>query len=167
MRFASSLTVAVALAGVAAAAAATSCSSDPPASSCNDYEPPAGFDATTPAVSFSKDVVPIFGQSCAFSTCHGSSVGAANGVFLGRDAAKVHAAIVNVAGDELTTMPFVTPGSPRESYLMRKMDGSQCALDAQCTGGSCQDSMPKNTTLLDVPARDTVRRWIAQGAKND
>lgn len=142
------------------------CSTDPPASSCNDYQPPVSFDAT-PAVSFSRDVMPVFGQSCAFSTCHGSTVGPANGVFLGRDAAKVHSAIVNVRGDELAAMPFVTPGNPRESYLMRKLDGSQCALDAKCTGGSCKDSMPKNTDLLDVTTRDIVRRWIAQGAKND
>lgn len=163
MRFASCLATAVAL----AAASASGCSTEPPASACNDYQPPSGFDANTPAVSFSKDVMPVFAQSCAFSTCHGSTVGPANGVFLGRDAAKVHAAIVNVRGDELTTMPFVTPGNPRESYLMRKMDGSQCALDAQCSGGSCQDSMPKNTSVLDLATRDIVRRWIAQGAKND
>ena len=136
-------------------------------SSCDDYAPPAGFDATTPAVSFSKDVMPIFGRSCAFSTCHGSTIGTANGVFLGKDAPRVHAAIVGVKGEELTTMPFVTAGNPRESYLMRKMDGSQCALDAQCNGGSCQGSMPKNEVALDVSTRDAVRRWIAQGAKND
>ncbi len=135
--------------------------------SCDDYSPPAGFDATKPAVSFSKDVMPIFGQSCAFSTCHGSTVGTANGVFLGKDAPKVYAAIVGMKGDELPTMPFVTAGNPRESYLMRKMDGSQCALDAQCTGGSCQGSMPKNEVVLEIATRDTVRRWIAQGAKND
>ena len=82
--------------------------------------------------------MPIFGQSCAFSTCHGSTTGPANGVFLGKDPARVYAAINGVHGDELQTMPFVTPGDPRQSYLMRKMDGSQCALDAQCTGGTCQ-----------------------------
>ena len=165
MRFATCLAAAVGC--LALAITTASCSTDPPASACGDYTPPAGFNATTPAVSFSKDVMPVFAQSCAFSTCHGSSVGSPNGVFLGRDAAKVHAAIVGVRGDELTTMPFVTPGNPRESYLMHKVDGSQCSLDSQCTGGSCQGSMPRNTTLLDVPTRDIVRRWIAQGAKND
>ena len=153
---------------LALVAALTGCPADDGnGSSCDDYSPPAGFDATQPAVSFSKDVMPIFGQSCAFSTCHGSTVGSANGVFLGKDAPRVYAAIVGVKGDELATMPFVTAGNPRESYLMRKMDGSQCALDAQCTGGSCQGSMPKNEVLLDLATRDTVRRWIAQGAKND
>jgi hypothetical protein len=140
---------------------------DPATSSCNDYTPPAGFDALTPAVSFSRDVLPVFKQSCAFSTCHGATTGPANGVFLGSDGPRVHAALVGVKGDELPRMPFVTPGNPRESYLMRKMDGSQCALDAECTGGSCQGSMPKNDVPLDPPMRDVVRRWIAQGAKND
>jgi len=136
-------------------------------SSCVDYSPPAGFDANTPSVSFINDVMPIFGQSCAFSTCHGSTIGTANGVFLGPDPVRVYAAIVGVRGDELQTMPFVTAGDPRQSYLMRKMDASQCAVDSTCTGGSCQGSMPKNEDSLDLPTRDIVRRWIAQGAKNN
>jgi len=145
----------------------TSSSGSSSGSSCDDYQPPAGFDATTPSVSFANDVMPIFGQSCAFSTCHGSTTGPANGVFLGKDPARVFTAIIGVHGDELQTMPFVTPGDPRQSYLMRKMDGSQCALDSQCSGGTCQSSMPKNESLLDLPTRDVVRRWIAQGAKNN
>ena len=141
---------------------------DPPAGGgCVDYDAPAGFDKAAPAVQFTRDVMPVFAQSCAFSTCHGSNIGTPNGVFLGKDSARVHTGIVNVRGDQLTTMPFVTPGNPRESYLMRKMDGSQCALDAQCVGGSCQGSMPKNQDVLEVASRDIVRRWIAQGAKND
>ena len=163
MRYAGSLF------GAAAALllALTGCPDEGGGASCDDYAPPPGFEAATPVVSFAKDVMPIFGQSCAFSTCHGSTVGNANGVFLGKDAPRVHAAVVGMKGDELASMPFVTPGNPRESYLMRKMDGSQCALDAQCTGGSCQGSMPKNEGVLDLATRDTVRRWIAQGAKND
>jgi hypothetical protein len=165
MRFASSL--AFSLVTVAFAAATPGCPGAPSPSSCVDYQPPADFDATKPAVSVANDVIPIFHASCAFSTCHGSTVGPANGVFLGKDPARVHTAIVGAHGDELTTMPFVTPGDPRTSYLMRKMDASQCAFDPQCTGSSCQGSMPKNQDTLDVATRDTVRRWIAQGAKND
>ena len=141
-------------------------SSDPAGSACHDYTPPADFDAKKPT-SFANDVMPIFGQSCAFSTCHGSTTGPSNGVFLGKDPPRVYKAIVGVKGDELTSMPFVTPSDPRASYLMRKMDGSQCALDAQCKGGSCQDSMPKISGVLEVATRDVIRRWIAQGAKND
>jgi len=151
------------------ASATTACPGDDPTPSggCVDYAPPASFVASTPATSLSRDVMPIFQRSCAFSTCHGSNVGPANGVFLGNDAARVHAAVVNVKSGELPAMPFVTPGDPRQSYLMRKMDGSQCALDGQCTGGSCKDSMPKNDDVLPLETRDIVRRWIAQGAKND
>ncbi len=135
--------------------------------SCKDYEPPAGFDASKPTVSFSKDVAAVFARSCAFSTCHGSNIGPANGVFLGRDPPRVHAAIVGVKSGELPAMAFVTPGNPRESYLMRKMDGSQCVLDPRCTDGTCKDSMPKNDAPLDIATRDIIRRWIAQGAVNN
>ena len=121
----------------------------------------------TPAVSFSRDVLPIFGRSCAFSTCHGASTGPANGVFLGKDPPRVYTAIVGVKGDEMPQMAFVSPSNPHESYLMRKLDGSQCVLDGQCKGGSCQESMPKGEAVLDLATRDTVRRWIAQGAKNE
>ncbi len=156
------------LAGAIVASAMCACPAEStPEPACKDYAPPADFDALNPSVSFTRDVMPIFAQSCAFSTCHGANAGSANGVFLGRDAARVHAAVVSVKGDELPTMAFVLPGNPRESYLMRKMDASQCALDAQCTGGSCQGSMPKNEESLDLATRDVVRRWIAQGAKND
>jgi len=141
--------------------------SDPGGSSCEDYSPPAGFDAQSPKVGFAADVAPIFKQSCAFSTCHGASTGTANGVYLGSDTARVHTGLVSNKATELPTMPLVTPGDPRNSYLMRKIDGSQCALDAQCTGGLCQDSMPKAQDKLPVETRDVVRRWIAQGAKND
>jgi len=164
------LAFAASLAGLALVALASpGCSSDDGGSSsgCTDYSPPAGFDATKPAVRFSTDVMGVFARSCAFSTCHGSNVGPANGVFLGNDAARVHAALVGVKSGELPSMPFVTAGDPRQSYLMRKMDGSQCALDAQCTGGSCSGSMPKGSEVLPVETRDVVRRWIAQGAKND
>ena len=173
MRFASSLApfalaaLGAVLAGCPAETTSSSSGSSGNSGSPCDYAPPAGFDALTPKVTFAADVLPVFGRSCAFSTCHGSTTGPANGVFLGKDGPKAHAAIVGVKGDELPTMPFVTPGNPQESYLMRKMDGSQCALDAQCTGASCQSSMPKGDVPLDVATRDVVRRWIAQGAKND
>jgi len=163
-------TKAIAIAIVTAAGLAAippGCSESAPASGCEDHRPPAGFDALAPAVSFSRDVLPVFATSCAFSTCHGSNVGPANGVYLGTDAARVHAAIVGVASGELPSMRLVTPGDPVESYLLRKMDGSQCALDARCSGGSCQGSMPKNDALLPVAERDVVRRWIAQGARSD
>jgi len=150
------------------ALAALSCNGDDGGSgSCKDYSPPASFDAQNPKVAFAKDVVPIFTQSCAFSACHGSSA-ASNGIALGGgDGPTIHKAIVDVRSSKLASMSFVKPGDPSQSYILKKMDGAQCTLDAQCVGGTCGESMPKGEGTLPVETRDIIRRWIAQGAKND
>lgn len=136
--------------------------------SCSDYSPPASFDPQSPTVSLSRDVVPIFKRSCAFTSCHGLQ-GSNNGVFLGESGgpAAVHASVVGRRSSKLQTMDLVKAGDPRESFLMRKVDGSHCVLDAQCTGGTCGESMPRREETLPLEERDTIRRWIAQGAKND
>jgi len=127
--------------------------------------PPPSFDPSAPVVSFKTDVFPIFGFSCAFSTCHGSTAGSSNGIFLGGNKPEtVRTNLVDVPAPELPSMAFVKAGDPRNSYLMRKLDGSNCVLDAQCTDGDCGDSMPQNEDKLAIEQRDLVRRWIAQGA---
>ena len=169
MRLASSLPIAVGslLSMLAFAVPLAGCPGETEGT-CKDYSPPSSFDAQSPTVSFAKDVMPIFAQSCAFTSCHGSPTGSTNGVFLGGgDAKRVHEAIVEVPSTKLPTMSFVKAGDPRESFLLRKVDGSQCALNAQCTGSSCGDSMPHNDDALPLELRDTIRRWIAQGAKHD
>lgn len=135
---------------------------------CNDYVPPASFDAQNPKVSFSRDVLPVFKGSCAFTSCHGLQ-GSNNGVFLGESggAGAVHASLVDRRSSRLVTMSLVKPGDPRESFLMRKIDGSACVLDAQCKDGDCGDTMPRREEIMPIETRDTIRRWIAQGAKND
>lgn len=142
------------------------CSSDPFGHVCEDYTPPPGFDATTPKVQFARDVMPVFERSCAFSSCHGQ-MNNPNGVYLGSSSKDVYASLVGQKSPELPTMHVVTAGDPNESYLMRKMDGSQCVFEGKCTDGSCQDSMPKDESVLDTATRDIVRRWILQGAQND
>lgn len=136
---------------------------------CSDYMPPPSFDATTPVVSFKKDIFePIFAKSCTFSSCHGSQSGSSNGVYLGgSDASFVRAGLVDKPAPELPSMSFIKAGAPHDSYLMRKMDGSNCLLDAQCTDGSCGDSMPKGNDKFGEDTRNTVRRWIAQGAQDN
>jgi hypothetical protein len=134
---------------------------------CRDYVPPGSFDAQNPKVSFSRDVMPIFSQSCAFTACHGSISGNPNGVFLGgNDPQKVHRAIVDVRSGRLNTMSFVEPGEPRESFLLRKIDGSHCVIP-ECASTDCGKAMPRSDDKLPLETRDVVRRWIAQGAKND
>jgi hypothetical protein len=123
-----------------------------------------------PAVSFKNDVLPVFVQSCTFTSCHGSMT-ANNGVYLGEHMGATSSAtvIANLMKptQDLVTMPFITPGNPGESFLMHKMDGDQCTLDMKCTNGTCQTSMPQGDPILPVANRDIVRRWIAQGAKDN
>lgn len=157
---------------VVAVALGAGCSSKKDSNSCALYVPPAGTDLTTPAVAFKKDVVPIFVQSCAFSSCHGETSGDNQGVYLGSktgdpDAERIYKAIVGVASRELSSMNYVSAGSTGNSYLLHKIDGDICTLNAQCRGGTCQDTMPQGNELLPVETRDVVRRWIAQGAKDD
>jgi hypothetical protein len=157
----------VAILCLAAAVSACSSSGDDARAACTAYEVPASFDPAQPAVSFSKDVAPIFASSCALPSCHGSR-GLSNGVYLGDDdPAKTHEALVDAPAGELPEAKLVASGDPKKSFLMRKLDGDQCLFDARCTGASCGASMPKGGAPLPVATRDAIRRWIAQGAKND
>ena len=132
--------------------------------SCPLYKVPAKTDITSPT-SLKNDVIPIFAQNCAQTkACHAASGARA---FLSGDASMVHAAIVNVASVQLSTMPYVTAGDASKSYLMHKMDGDQCYFDPQCLGEFCQGSMPSSALPLDVGQRDIIRRWIDEGAKDN
>ena len=155
---------------LAAAAMIAACSSsDGP--TCSDYVQPASFDTAKP-VSFKNDIfTKIFPTSCAFVSCHGQEQGASNGVFLGgSDASKVRAGLVDQPSEELPSMAKVKAGAPHESYLMRKIDGSNCVLSSQCVQtentaqGDCGVTMPRNSPMLTADDQDNVRRWILQGA---
>jgi len=137
--------------------------------SCAEYEVPTGTDLTTPTMSFKTDIKPILTVSCSFSSCHGTTASTNNGLYVGSGDASTSTVISGLLVDSPTmpTMPFVTPGDPSKSFLMHKMDGDQCAFDSSCTNGTCGVSMPQASPLLDVATRDKVRRWIAQGAKDN
>jgi hypothetical protein len=132
-----------------------------------------GTDLTQPVVSFKTDVMVIFNDNCGSSTCHGTTMSPSGALFLGAlsatggDASAVYAALVGPKSGELLSMPFVTPGDPSKSYLMHKVDGDQCHFDAECVGQSCLAAMPNGGQTMPVSRRDTVRRWIAQGAKDN
>jgi hypothetical protein len=136
---------------------------------------PTGDNLMSPTTALKADVMVVFNNNCGAAACHGSTSSAENpsGLFLGSetakgaDSAQVYAALVNKKGNELASMSFITPGNPSQSYLMHKMDGDQCQFDAEC-GGSCLAEMPNGLGhVLPSTTRDIVRRWIAQGAKND
>jgi hypothetical protein len=145
-------------------------------------------DLTTPTVSFATDIAPIFVGSCTTGgsegTCHGDPtlVEATTGqLFLGypedagmsADAAMILAALVNQKSPENPQMNIVTPTDPEQSYMMHKLDDDQCQFASTCnaTGNSkfklCGSGMPQLAAILEPGARDTIRRWIAQGAQNN
>jgi hypothetical protein len=138
----------------------------------------------SPTVSFAQSVLPIFEHSCGLgSSCHGDPYGSR--VYLGCDvttqsectdsspAATVYKDIVGKAPVEIPTMPYVTASDPTQSFLMHKMDGDLCELQSMCVADNslvyhqwppCGLSMPQGDPVLAVSDRDTVRKWIAQGA---
>jgi hypothetical protein len=140
---------------------------------CPAYVVPEDTQLATPVVSFKNDVMKVFNTSCGASTCHGSSETPQGRLFLGSesamraDSATVYAALIGRAA-ELPSMHYVAASDPEHSYLMHKLDGDQCQFSAECVDGSCRDLMPSGTTEpMPVATRDTIRRWISQGAQQN
>jgi hypothetical protein len=101
------------------------------------------FVAPPPApVSFSRDVAPIMAMYC--NTCHGESGGISTRSYrelmLGGDLGKV-----------------IVPGDPERSLLIHFLDGRRGE----------NRRMPKASRPLSEAQIGLIRRWIAEGAKND
>ncbi|HVY48474.1 MAG TPA: hypothetical protein VHB21_21445 [Minicystis sp.] len=70
---------------------------------------------------------------------------------------------------------IVNPGHPETSFMMFKIDavlGSDgtstfCSKLKCAPNGGCGYSMPQNGPELASADKETIRRWIAQGAKDD
>lgn len=143
----------------------------PAGAECHDYS---GFNADTPTVSLKTDVMPIFQNSCTFSgTCHGAKTGSAGKVYLGpglgtpvTDMDLADVVSMNVGQDSSTGVKTIVSKDPQHSFLMHKMDGTLTCGDIKCTE-SCGAPMPQSGDMLSADKRDTVRRWIAQGAQNN
>jgi hypothetical protein len=128
---------------------------------------PASPPPVTRKVSFATDVVPIFVMSCAFGSCHGSSKGTNNGVFLGikgggNDAPAIRAGLVGRPSTQGASLPYVTPSDPSQSYLFRKLTDF-CGLPT-CDADRCGERMPRGGDPLDPASLELIRAWIAQGA---
>jgi len=168
-----SLTV-LALASVAAIATSVlGCSGgDEGDTSCYDY---AAFDGTAPAVAFTADVLPILRTSCGLSnSCHGSEAAPMGQPYLGppNGPAATQAQIdaifaqnVSVKASKASEMNLIEPGKPDLSFMMHKIDGTFSCATVACDS-ACGGQMPVGAPL-DAPKADTIRRWIAQGAKKD
>jgi hypothetical protein len=140
-----------------------------------------GLDLTTPAVSFARDVFPIFAANCNQVACHGSTDGPKAALYHGPPADATPADITAVfdglerASVAVNTMMLIAAGDPAGSFLMRKVEGCQNSLGLSCTQilpNECE--LPCGEPMPPLP-RDvypglgqddvnTIRRWIAQGA---
>ncbi len=130
---------------------------------CVENEPRRSLDRD---VSFRNDVLPIFRMSCSALSCHGSL--ATNGVFLGPPDTTGNPAVIHtkllLGISNKSSLPFVAPGKPGQSWLLRKIDGDYCGL--QCMGG-CGDRMPLHSAPLEPLARNIIATWIERGAENN
>lgn len=148
-----------------------------PDSACFDYS---SFDGTTPEVTFQADVLPFFQQSCGVSnSCHGDiNQPNENRPYLGPNKSEtatteqidaIFAAIVDVGSFYEPGMMLVKSGDPENSFLMHKLDGTLECSALQCAESKdCGTLMPQGVSdPVDQATRDKVRRWIAQGAKNN
>jgi hypothetical protein len=154
----------LALAAAVGTALVTGCNSDSPDKSCTLYTPPSTFDQAQPVVSFSKDVLPIFGRACAFDSCHGGSAPEGD-LFLGEDATRVYANLVSVPAKIFPALPRIAPGDATNSFLLRKIDDDVCVISG-CTD-ACAESMPQALELLPETDRLVIRAWVLQGAASD
>jgi len=104
-------------------------------------------------VSFSRDIQPIFDQSCI--RCH-FGAGAPEGLDL--SAGKSYNNLVNIPSTEVPSLDRVEPFRPDTSYLVWKIEG-----DSGITG----ERMPFGGPYLADQTIALIRKWILQGALNN
>jgi hypothetical protein len=131
------------------------------------------------------------------ASCHGQKSGAiatSGLIYLGAsdggtDAAEILQGIVGVGSPENTSQSIVKAGDPGNSYMMHKLDSDMCQYVNACNATKvaafveCGLGMPYASPQLCLDSqtdcvktqsitqqygeRDQIRRWIAQGAKNN
>jgi hypothetical protein len=115
-----------------------------------------------PATSFANDVWPIFNVGNAMNpsciSCHDGANPAQN-----LDLAPASTAYMALVGQPSTeascsSINLVEPGSPANSYLVRKVQNVDI-----CQG----TKMPKVGTPLSTAEIDKIRAWIGNGAPNN
>lgn len=137
----------------------SACGGADPTSPSNDIapNPPSigpGDPTGSETVSFSTDVVPIFGSGgCTASGCHGRPFQA--DLQLTPDAAWVR--LVNFTTVMEPQSTRVIPGDPNNSYLVTKLEGRQ-RIGAR---------MPAMRGPIPQSEIDIIRKWIEEGARNN
>ena len=119
--------------------------------------------------SFRRDVAPIFDRACALSGCHDgqSYVSLILGPSAHFDAEQVLSELVDGKTYLDTSRPFVKPGAPDDSVLVRKIEGDFAGLSCDGPAG-CGGKMPPSAKpQLTTDEIATIRAWIAEGAADD
>jgi hypothetical protein len=118
--------------------------------------------------SLAEDVAPLLTASCAFSSCHGGTtppgfvrLGPAPRV----SPSEVRANLVDQPAHAHPDLRLVVPGDPDASFLMRKLEGR--FEDLPCAPEDCGERMPQRNTPLRDWQIQTLRNWIARGAKDN
>lgn len=111
------------------------------------------FSAMANDVSFSTDIVPLLKSRCVM--CH------LPGAEQAGLALHPKGGYTNLVDVKSTQSPLVrvSPGKPEDSYLYRKLTGTQTQV-----GGS-GERMPFGDSSLTPEEIERVRRWIEGGAK--
>lgn len=118
---------------------------------CKDEAATDPSDIVFPAtnVSYGKHVQPLFNKACAFSGCHGPDT------FLQR-------------GYSLDSYENLTPGAAHELVIPGNPDNSKLIWSIEGINGyDGTRRMPMNLTPLNANQIDGMRRWIAEGARNN
>ncbi|MBX3188188.1 MAG: hypothetical protein KF819_14295 [Labilithrix sp.] len=116
-------------------------------------------------VSFKSDVVPILAARCATSACHGNKENNLGVHLITSDPAAVYTELQRES-PTATGAKFIVAGDPAKSFFYAKIEGTQDDFSSNCLIPGCGETMPPGTKLPGE-SRETIRRWIAEGAKNN
>jgi len=119
-----------------------------------------------PTPSLANDVQPILTARCAYAPCHAAPAPAPVQDPQDLETGNTFAQTVNVRS-AMSTLPRITPGSVKDSFLARKILGQGIGRN----GGAvmpqiCPGAPPAGGCLTDDEIR-TILEWIAGGAPND
>lgn len=118
---------------------------------------PGDGDPIDPAATLSAVQQSIFTPTCAAAGCH-DALGAPLSAGLELSSGRAHANLVGRRSTEIPTLLRVAPGLPEESYLMRKITGTQPMAG---------ERMPLSGGPLTEAQIRLIRDWIRRGAPDD
>lgn len=111
-------------------------------------------DPASVEVSFKRDLLPVLVQRCGYCHMKEDRHG-----YLIIDPQLAFRSLVNVPAFSFPQMKRVEPGKPEMSFLIHKMTGEHGRMGAP---GRAMPSWPLSKEFV-----DSIRQWIAQGAKDN